>query len=130
VPRGPKPDFDFLDFDEADRVVNAADGEWRWMIPIACFERRRIRCHLAGGRPPARGPGTHGPRDRRDDDARNGSSSRGWSPKTNTGVQRVDPIDPRNAATTICRFERRSVFGWSITTMSRSRESWPASMRP
>jgi integrase len=32
--RAPKPDFDFLDFDEADRLVKAADGEWRWMILI------------------------------------------------------------------------------------------------
>ncbi len=33
--RAPKPDFDFLDFDEADRLLKAADGEWRWMILIA-----------------------------------------------------------------------------------------------
>ncbi len=33
--RAPKPGFDFLDFDEADRLVKAADGEWRWMILIA-----------------------------------------------------------------------------------------------
>jgi integrase len=33
--RAPKPDFDLLDFDEADRLVNAADGEWRWMILMA-----------------------------------------------------------------------------------------------
>ena len=24
-----RPDFDFLDFEEAGRLVNAADGEWR-----------------------------------------------------------------------------------------------------
>ena len=33
--RAPKPDFDFLDFDEADRLVRAADGEWRCMILVA-----------------------------------------------------------------------------------------------
>ena len=33
--RAPKPDFDFPDFDEADRLVTAADGERRLMILIA-----------------------------------------------------------------------------------------------
>ena len=30
----PTPDFDFLDFDEADRLVRAADGEWPCMIIV------------------------------------------------------------------------------------------------
>ncbi len=30
-----RPDFDFLDFDEAERLVKAADGEWRTMILVA-----------------------------------------------------------------------------------------------
>jgi integrase len=30
-----KPDFDFFDFDEAERLVAAADGEWRTMILVA-----------------------------------------------------------------------------------------------
>ena len=30
-----RPDFDFLDFEEAGRLVNAADGEWRTMILVA-----------------------------------------------------------------------------------------------
>jgi integrase len=30
-----RPDFDFLDFEEADRLVKAADGEWRTMILVA-----------------------------------------------------------------------------------------------
>jgi len=30
-----QPDFDFFDFDEADRLVGAADGEWKVMIVIA-----------------------------------------------------------------------------------------------
>lgn len=30
-----EPDFDFLDFDEADRLIAAADREWRTMIVIA-----------------------------------------------------------------------------------------------
>lgn len=30
-----KPEFDFLDFDEAERLVAAADGEWRTMILVA-----------------------------------------------------------------------------------------------
>lgn len=30
-----RPDFDFLDFGEADRLVVAADGEWRTMILVA-----------------------------------------------------------------------------------------------
>jgi integrase len=33
--KAPKPDFDFFDFDEATRLVNAADGEWRCMILVA-----------------------------------------------------------------------------------------------
>jgi integrase len=31
----PKPDFDFLDFEEADRLIVGADGEWRTMILVA-----------------------------------------------------------------------------------------------
>jgi len=31
----PPPEFDFLDFDEADRLVAAAEGEWRTMILVA-----------------------------------------------------------------------------------------------
>ncbi len=31
----PKPDFDFLDFDEADRLIEAADSDWRTMIIVA-----------------------------------------------------------------------------------------------
>lgn len=31
----PPPDFDFLDFDEADRLVAAAEGEWRTLIVVA-----------------------------------------------------------------------------------------------
>ncbi len=31
----PPAEFDFLDFDEADRLVAAADGEWRTMILVA-----------------------------------------------------------------------------------------------
>jgi integrase len=31
----PEPPFDFLDFDEADRLIAAADGEWRAMILTA-----------------------------------------------------------------------------------------------
>jgi integrase len=30
-----KPEFDFLDYDEAERLVNAATGEWRTMILVA-----------------------------------------------------------------------------------------------
>jgi integrase len=30
--RSPRPEFDFLTFDEADRLVASADGEWRAMI--------------------------------------------------------------------------------------------------
>lgn len=30
-----KPEFDFFDFDEAERLVNGADGEWRTMILVA-----------------------------------------------------------------------------------------------
>ena len=30
-----KPEFDFFDFDEAERLVAAADGEWRAMILVA-----------------------------------------------------------------------------------------------
>jgi integrase len=33
--KAPKPDFDFFDFDEAARLVTAADGEWRCMIIVA-----------------------------------------------------------------------------------------------
>lgn len=33
--RAPKPDFDFLDFGETDRLVTGADREWRWMILLA-----------------------------------------------------------------------------------------------
>ncbi|HKA87337.1 MAG TPA: site-specific integrase [Haliangiales bacterium] len=33
--KAPKPDFDFLDFDEARRLVAAADEEWRPMIVVA-----------------------------------------------------------------------------------------------
>jgi integrase len=33
--KAPKPDFDFLEFVEADRLVNAADSEWRVMILTA-----------------------------------------------------------------------------------------------
>jgi integrase len=31
----PKPEFDFLVFEEAERLVKAADGEWRTMILVA-----------------------------------------------------------------------------------------------
>ena len=30
-----RPEFDFLDFEEAERLVKAADGEWRTMILVA-----------------------------------------------------------------------------------------------
>ena len=33
--KAPKPDFDFLDFDEAARLMSAADPAWRPMITIA-----------------------------------------------------------------------------------------------
>ncbi len=31
----PKPEFDFLEFDEAERLVHAAEGQWRTMIHLA-----------------------------------------------------------------------------------------------
>jgi integrase len=31
----PPPDFDFLDFDDAEKLIAAADGEWRTMILVA-----------------------------------------------------------------------------------------------
>lgn len=37
-----KPDFDFLDFEEAKRLVAAADGEWRTMILVALRTGMRI----------------------------------------------------------------------------------------
>jgi len=33
--RAPKPEFDFLTFEEADRLVATADGEWQAMIVVA-----------------------------------------------------------------------------------------------
>lgn len=33
--RAPDPEFDFLDFEEAERLLAAADGEWRTMILVA-----------------------------------------------------------------------------------------------
>ncbi len=33
--RPPKPDFDFLTFEESERVLKAAEGEWRTMILVA-----------------------------------------------------------------------------------------------
>ena len=33
--RPPKPDFDFLTYEEAERLLKAADGEWRTMILVA-----------------------------------------------------------------------------------------------
>jgi integrase len=33
--RPPAPDFDFLDFEESQRVLDAAEGEWRTMILVA-----------------------------------------------------------------------------------------------
>lgn len=33
--KAPKPDFDFLDFDEADRLLTAAEGEWLTMLLVA-----------------------------------------------------------------------------------------------
>jgi integrase len=33
--KAPKPDFDFLDFEEAERLVAGADGEWTAMITVA-----------------------------------------------------------------------------------------------
>ena len=33
--KAPQPDFDFLDFDEADRLVNAAEGQLRTMLMVA-----------------------------------------------------------------------------------------------
>lgn len=33
--KAPKPEFDFLDFDEAERFIAGADPEWRAMITIA-----------------------------------------------------------------------------------------------
>jgi site-specific recombinase XerD len=33
--RAPKPDLDFLDFEEAERLVKAADGEWVTMMLVA-----------------------------------------------------------------------------------------------
>jgi integrase len=33
--KSPRPDFDFLDFEEADRLLAGSDGEWRTMILVA-----------------------------------------------------------------------------------------------
>jgi len=33
--RVPEPDFDYLEFDEADRLIEAADRDWRTMIVVA-----------------------------------------------------------------------------------------------
>jgi integrase len=33
--RAPKPELDFLDFEEAERLVKAADGEWTTMMLVA-----------------------------------------------------------------------------------------------
>jgi integrase len=33
--KAPKPEFDFLDFEEAERLVSAADGEWKTMVLVA-----------------------------------------------------------------------------------------------
>jgi hypothetical protein len=33
--KAPKPEFDFLDFEEADRLIAAPDGEWRTMVLVA-----------------------------------------------------------------------------------------------
>jgi integrase len=33
--RPPKPEFDFLTYEEAERLLKAADGEWRTMILVA-----------------------------------------------------------------------------------------------
>lgn len=38
----PKPEFDFLDFDEADRVIKGADPEWRAMIFTAIRTGMRL----------------------------------------------------------------------------------------
>jgi integrase len=55
----PRPEFDFLDFDEADRLVAAADAEWRTMILVALRTGMRVGellglrwadVDLAGGR--------------------------------------------------------------------------------
>ena len=40
--RPPKPDFDFLTYEEAERLVKAADGEWRTMILVALRTGLRI----------------------------------------------------------------------------------------
>ena len=33
--KAPKPAFDFLDFGEAQRLIEAGDEDWRTMIPLA-----------------------------------------------------------------------------------------------
>ncbi len=40
--RPPKPDFDFLTYEEAERLVKAANGEWRTMILVALRTGLRI----------------------------------------------------------------------------------------
>ena len=40
--RVPQPDFDFLSFEEADRLVAAAEPEWRTMILVALHTGLRI----------------------------------------------------------------------------------------
>jgi integrase len=40
--RGDKPDFDFFDFEEAERLVAAAEGEWCTMILVALRTGMRI----------------------------------------------------------------------------------------
>ena len=40
--RPPKPDFDFLTYEEAERLVKAAEGEWRTMILVALRTGLRI----------------------------------------------------------------------------------------
>ncbi len=40
--RAPKPDFDFLDFEEAERLVKAADEEWDVMIFLALRTGMRL----------------------------------------------------------------------------------------
>jgi integrase len=40
--KGDRPEFDFFDFDEAKRLVAAAEGEWRTMILVALRTGMRI----------------------------------------------------------------------------------------
>jgi len=38
----PKPDFDFLSFEEADRLVSTAEPEWKTMVLVALHTGLRL----------------------------------------------------------------------------------------